>query len=36
MVAKFKNSQTNDKFPGNDGQTEEIYKHFSNALTPAL
>ena len=36
VVAKFKNSQTNDKFPGNDGQTEEIYKHFSNALTPAL
>ena len=36
VVAKFKNYQTNDKFPGNDGQTEEIYKHFSNALAPAL
>ena len=30
------NSQTNNKPPGNDGVTQEFYKHFSHELAPVL
>ena len=30
------NSQTNNKFPGNDDLTAEFYEHFSNQLPPDL
>ena len=35
-IIKSINSKTNNKPPGNDGLTEEFYKHFSNGLAPAL
>ena len=30
------NSETNIKFPGNDGLRVEFYKHFSNELAPVF
>ena len=32
----FINSETNNKFSGNDGLTAEFYKHFSNEIVPVL
>ena len=33
---KSKNSETNNKSPGNDGLAAEFLKHFSNELAPVL
>ena len=30
------NSETNNKFPGDDGIAAEFYEHFSNKLAPAF
>ena len=35
-ITKYKNSETNNKSPGNDDLTAEFHKHFSNELAPAL
>ena len=35
-IIKSINSETYNKFPGNDDLTEEFYKHFSNQLAPVL
>ena len=35
-IIKSLNSETNNKFPGNDGLTAEFYKHFLNDLAPVL
>ena len=33
---KSRNSETNNKSPGNDDFTAEFYKHVSNKVTPVL
>ena len=35
-IIKSINSETNNKPPGNDGLSAEIYRHFSNELAPVL
>ena len=35
-IIKSTNSETNNKPPGNDGLTAELYRHFSNELAPVL
>ena len=35
-IIKSINSETSNKYPGNDGLTAEFYKHFSNELAPLL
>ena len=33
---KSMNSETNNKFPGNESLRAEFYKHFSNELAPVI
>ena len=35
-IIKSINSETSNKYPGNDGLTAEFYKLFSNELAPLL
>ena len=35
-IKKSINSETNNKYPGNDSLTTEFHKHFSNNLAPFL